>query len=211
VDLKGIYDCTLNGNAARVAELVRQALAEGTPPGELIDNYLIPAMREAGDRFEREEFYVPELLIAGRAMQAALAILKPLLTESDREPAGRVIIGTVRGDLHDIGKNLVIMMLQGAGFRVTDLGSDVAADRFVAAAKEPGVQVVAMSALLSTTMSQMKVTIEALKAAGIRRRVKVLVGGAPVTQGYADDIGADGFAPDANSAVRRAKELVSSL
>ena len=208
MDLKQIYEYTVNGNAPKVEELTRQALAEGVAPGEIITKYLIPAMGEVGDRFERNEFYVPELLIAARAMQKALAILKPLLTEGEVKAAGRVVIGTVKGDLHDIGKNLVSMMLQGAGFEIVDLGVDVAPDKFVDAVKQNKADVIALSALLTTTMPSMKTTIEALKAAGLRDRVKVIIGGAPVTQRYADEIGADGYAPDANSAVRRTRELL---
>ncbi len=209
VDLKQIFEFTVAGNAPKVKELTQQALGEGVPPNEIITQYLIPAMAEVGDRFERNEFYVPELLIAARAMQGALAILKPLLADTDLRPAGRVVIGTVKGDLHDIGKNLVSMMLQGAGFEIVDLGVDVTPDKFVAAAKQDGTPVVvALSALLTTTMPSMKSTIEALKAAGLRGQVKVIIGGAPVTQRYADEIGADGYAPDANSAVRKARELL---
>ena len=210
MDLKQIYDNTVAGNAPKVKELTQQALAEGVAPGEIISKYLIPAMSEVGDRFERNEFYVPELLIAARAMQAGLSILKPLLTDTDIKSAGKVAIGTVKGDLHDIGKNLVSMMLQGAGFEIVDLGVDAAPEKFVEAVKTTGAQVVALSALLTTTMPSMKTTVEALKAAGLRERVKVIIGGAPVTQRYADEIGADGYAPDANSAVRKTKELLGA-
>jgi len=208
MDLKEIFDNTVIGNAPKVKQLTQQALEEGVAPGEIISRYLIPAMAEVGDRFERNEYYVPELLIAARAMQGALAILKPLLTEGDVKSSGKVVIGTVKGDLHDIGKNLVAMMLQGAGFDVVDLGVDVAPDRFVGAVRENQPHVVALSALLTTTMPSMKTTIEALRAAGLREQVKVVIGGAPVTQRYADEIGADGYAPDANSAVRKVRELV---
>ncbi len=208
MDLKEIYDSTVNGNAPKVKELTQKALDEGVAASEIITKYLIPAMGEVGDRFERNEFYVPELLIAARAMQAGLAILKPLLADTDLKPTGKVVIGTVKGDLHDIGKNLVSMMLQGAGFEIVDLGVDVAPDKFVDAVKQSQAQVVALSALLTTTMPSMKTTIDALKAAGIRDQVKVVIGGAPVTQRYADEIGADGYAPDANSAVRKSKELL---
>jgi 5-methyltetrahydrofolate--homocysteine methyltransferase len=210
VDLKQIYEYTVSGNAAKVKELTQQALAEGVAPGEIVTDYLIPAMGEVGDRFERNEFYVPELLIAARAMQGALEILKPLLADSDLKATGRVVIGTVKGDLHDIGKNLVSMMLQGAGFEVVDLGVDVTPDKFVDAIKANRAQIVALSALLTTTMPAMKTTIEAVEAAGLRDQVAVLIGGAPVTQRYADEIGAEGYAPDANSAVRRAKELLKT-
>jgi len=208
LDLKQIYEFTVSGNKDKVKELTEQALAEGVAADEIITQYLIPAMAEVGDRFERNEYYVPELLIAARAMQAGLAILRPLLADTALKPVGRVVIGTVKGDLHDIGKNLVSMMLQGAGFEIVDLGVDAAPDKFVEAVKESGAEVVALSALLTTTMPAMKSTIEALKEAGMRSQVKVVIGGAPVTQRYADEIGADGYAPDANSAVRKAKELL---
>jgi 5-methyltetrahydrofolate--homocysteine methyltransferase len=210
MELRQIYDYTVMGNAPKVKELTQQALAEGVAPGEIINKYLIPAMAEVGDRFEKNEFYVPELLIAARAMQGALAILKPLLTKGEVQSAGKVVIGTVKGDLHDIGKNLVAMMLEGAGFEIVDLGVDVAPDKFVEAVKQSNADVVALSALLTTTMPVMKTTIDALKEAGIRDRVKVLIGGAPATQRFADEIGADGYAPDANSGVRKAKELLAS-
>ncbi len=207
MNLKEIYDNTVIGNAPKVKELTLQALTEGVTPGEIITSYLIPAMAEVGDRFERNEFYVPELLIAARAMQGALGILKPLLTEGDLKSSGTVVIGTVKGDLHDIGKNLVAMMLQGAGFDVVDLGVDVAPERFVEAVRQKAPQAVALSALLTTTMPSMKSTIEALRAAGLREQVKVVIGGAPVTQRYADEIGADGYAADAPGAVVLAKAL----
>ncbi|MDI7275513.1 MAG: corrinoid protein [Anaerolineae bacterium] len=210
MELRQIYEYTVSGNAPKVKELTQEALAAGVAPGEIISRYLIPAMAEVGDRFERNEFYVPELLIAARAMQGALAILKPLLTDTDLKPAGKVVIGTVKGDLHDIGKNLVSMMLQGAGFEIVDLGVDVSPERFVETIKQTRADVVALSALLTTTMPSMKTTIDALAAAGLRERVKVIIGGAPVTQRYADEIGADGYAPDANSAVRRTKQLLGA-
>ena len=165
-------------------------------------------MTEVGDRFARNEFYVPEMLIAARAMQGGLAILKPLLVDSDIVSAGSVAIGTVKGDLHDIGKNLVSMMLEGAGFEIMDLGVDVAPAKFVEAVQENHVQIVALSALLTTTMTMMKGTIEALVEAGVRDQVKVIVGGAPLTQKYADEIGADGYADDAGGAVKMAKALL---
>jgi 5-methyltetrahydrofolate--homocysteine methyltransferase len=208
MDLKQIYENVVIGNASEVKSLTQQALREGAAPGEIISQYLIPAMAEVGERFERNEFYVPELLIAARAMQGALAILKPLLAESELTSAGRVVIGTVKGDLHDIGKNLVSMMLQGAGFEIVDLGVDIAPAKFVEAVRQHEAQIVALSALLTTTMPAMKATVEAVEEAGLRDRVKVIIGGAPVTQRYADEIGADGYAPDANSAVRKAKELL---
>jgi len=210
MDLKEIYESTIAGNAPKVKELVAQAVSEGVNPGEIITNQLIPAMAEVGDRFARNEFYVPEMLIAARAMQGGLAILKPLLADDDITSAGRVVIGTVKGDLHDIGKNLVSMMLEGAGFEVTDLGVDVAPEKFAEAIKEHQAQVVALSALLTTTMTMMKVTIAALSEAGIRDQVKVIIGGAPVTQSYADEIGADGYADDAGGAVKAAQKLLAT-
>ncbi|MFH1929656.1 MAG: corrinoid protein [Chloroflexota bacterium] len=208
MDLKEIYDSTIAGNAPKVKELVEEALAEGVNPGDIITNQLIPAMAEVGDRFARNEFYVPEMLIAARAMQGGLAILKPLLLDDDIVSAGRVVIGTVKGDLHDIGKNLVSMMLEGAGFEVTDLGVDVAPQKFAEAVKENQAQIVALSALLTTTMTMMKDTIEVLAEAGVRDQVKIIIGGAPVTQSYADEIGADGYADDAGGAVKTAKALL---
>jgi 5-methyltetrahydrofolate--homocysteine methyltransferase len=208
MEVQEIYERVIVGDASGVKELVQRAVGEGVPPSEIISGYLIPAMAEVGVRFERQEFYVPEMLIAARAMQTGLAVLKPLLAEGEMESAGRVVMGTVKGDLHDIGKNLVCMMLGGAGFEVKDLGVDVGPERFVEAVREQEPEIVGLSALLTTTMPAMGKTIEALVEAGLRGGVKVMVGGAPVTQGYAEQIGADGYAPDAASAVRRAKELL---
>ena len=208
MDLHEIYENTIAGNAPKVKELVQQALAEGVDPGSIISNQLIPAMAEVGDRFARNEFYVPEMLIAARAMQGGLNILKPLLVDGDVVSVGRVVIGTVKGDLHDIGKNLVSMMLEGAGFEITDLGTDVSPEKFVQAVKEKQAQIVGFSALLTTTMTMMKKNIEALTEAGVRDQVKVIIGGAPVTQSYADEIGADGYADDAGGAVKVAKALL---
>ena len=210
MNLKEIYESTIAGNAPKVKELVEQALAEGIEPGSILSNQLIPAMAEVGDRFARNEFYVPEMLIAARAMQGGLSILKPLLAEGDVASAGRVVIGTVKGDLHDIGKNLVAMMLEGAGFEITDLGTDVSPEKFVEAIKENQAQIVGFSALLTTTMTMMKDTIEALKEAGVRDQVKIIIGGAPVTQSYANEIGADGYADDAGGAVKVAKALLGT-
>ena len=210
MDLKEIYESTIAGNAPKVKELVEQALAEGVNPGDIITNQLIPAMAEVGDRFARNEFYVPEMLIAARAMQGGLAILKPLLADGEMVSAGRVIVGTVKGDLHDIGKNLVSMMLEGAGFEVIDLGVDVTPQKFAEAVKESQAQIVALSALLTTTMTMMKDTIATLSEAGVRDQVKVIIGGAPVTKSYADEIGADGYADDAGGAVKAAKALLAA-
>jgi len=207
MEYKEIYDGVVAGNAPLVKEYVQKALDAGVEPGVIMFEYLVPAMQEVGERFERHEYFVPEMLIAARAMQGGLNLLRPLMAASGVEPIGTVALGTVKGDLHEIGKNLVGIMLEGAGFKVIDLGVDVPADRFVQAAKN-GAQVIAMSALLTTTMPAMKTTIDALVEAGLRDRVKVMVGGAPVTQAYADQIGADGYAPDASGAARKAKVLL---
>jgi len=209
MELKEIYEGVVSGNAQKVANDVQAALDAGVPAEKILKEALIPGMAEVGARFERNEYFVPEMLISARAMQYGLNKLKPLLAASGVEPLGKVVIGTVKGDLHDIGKNLVAMMMEGAGFEIMDLGVDAAPEKFVDAAKK-GAQVVAMSALLTTTMPGMKTTIDALKEAGIRDKVKVLIGGAPVTQAYADQIGADGYAPDASSAARKAKELIGA-
>jgi len=193
-----------------VAADVQVALDAGADPAELLNKGMIAAMAEVGRLFEIGEYYVPEMLIAARAMQAGLAILKPHLLEADVKSAGKVAIGTVKGDLHDIGKNLVSMMLEGAGFEIKDLGTDVTPEKFVDAVKTGGVDIIALSALLTTTMPNMKATIEALKTAGIREKVKVMIGGAPVTDSYAQQIGADGYAPDASRAVALAKSLLKA-
>lgn len=208
MDLQQIHERVITGDVPGVKELVQRAITQGVPGSEIVSQYLVPAMTEVGARFERGEFYVPEMLIAARAMQTGLNVLKPLLVEGELETAGRVVIGTVKGDLHDIGKNLVCMMLEGAGFEVTDLGVDVPPERFVAAVQEQEPDLVGMSALLTTTMPAMRSTIEALVEARLRGGVKVIVGGAAMTQSHADKIGADGYAPDAASAVRKAKELL---
>ena len=202
-----IYTGVIEGDAAGVEAEVRAALAADVPPGTLLDDALIPAMGEVGRRFEEGEVFVPEMLIAARAMQGALNVLRPLLAETGKEPVGKAAIGTVQGDLHDIGKNLVGLMLEGAGFEVIDLGVDAKPEKFVQAAKD-GVQVVGMSALLTTTMPSIKTTIDALSEAGVRDSLKVIIGGAPVTQEFADQVGADGFAPDAASAVRLTRGLL---
>ena len=204
-DLKAIYDAVIVGDAPKVKGLVQAAVDGGAQPKSVLQEALIPAMSEVGRRMKAQEFYVPEVLIAARAMQWGLGVLKPLLAGSGLEPTGKVAIGTVKSDLHDIGKNLVGMMLEGAGFEIIDLGTDVTPEKFVAAVQDKGANVIGMSALLTTTMPSMKKTIDALKEAGVRDKVKVLVGGAPLTQRYADEIGADGYAPDASSAVDLAK------
>jgi 5-methyltetrahydrofolate--homocysteine methyltransferase len=206
--LKTIYDNILEGQQKAVVEGVQAGLEAGLAPAAILNQGMIAAMAEVGRLFEIGEFFVPEMLIAARAMQGGLAILKPYLAQTDVKPAGKVAIGTVKGDLHDIGKNLVMIMLEGSGFEIVDLGVDVTPEKFVEAVKGDGVQIIALSALLTTTMPNMKGTIEALKTAGLRDKVKVIVGGAPVTQDYSSQIGADGYAPDASRAVALAKSLV---
>ena len=208
MDLKVIYQAVIDGDAAEVESGIKSALAEGIGAEEILNNALVAPMGEVGRRFEEGDLFVPEMLIAARAMQTGLKILKPHLAKADVKTAGKVAIGTVKGDLHDIGKNLVAMMLEGAGFEVQDLGVDVAPEAFVKAARE-GAQLIGMSALLTTTMNNMEATIQALKAADLREKVKVFIGGAPVTQDYANKIGADGFASDASSATRMAHQLIS--
>jgi len=208
--LEKIYEGILDGNANQTIASVQQALNEGMGPAEILNQGMIAAMGEVGRLFEEGEYFVPEMLIAARAMQKGLELLKPYLTEADVQSPGKVAIGTVKGDLHDIGKNLVAMMLEGAAFEVIDLGTDVSPERFIQAVRDNGAQIIAMSALLTTTMSNMKNTIEALKEAGLRDNVKVMIGGAPVTQNYADQIGADGFAEDASRAVAKAKSLLAA-
>jgi 5-methyltetrahydrofolate--homocysteine methyltransferase len=209
IQFKEIYQAVLEGDLETTKALVESTLKTGSSADSILRGGMIPAMSEAGRLFEEGEFFVPELLIAARAMQGGLELLKPLLVAEDVKPVGKIVIGTVKGDLHDIGKNLVGMMLQGAGFEVTDLGSDVDAQKFVDAVKSSGATVIGMSALLTTTMSNMPSIIEALKAAGLRDKVKVLVGGAPLTKAYADQIGADGYAPDASQAAKLALSFLS--
>jgi len=204
---KELYNAILEGQRDIAKEKVEQALADGVEAGEVLD-VMITAMGEVGRLFEEGEYFVPEMLIAARAMKTGMEILKPKLVDADIQPAGLVVAGTVKGDLHDIGKNLVLMMLEGAGFQIVDLGSDVAPETFVAAVKEHQPDFLAMSALLTTTMPGMQTTIEALKAAGVRGQVKVLIGGAPITDAYAEKIGADGYAPDASRAVKLAKSMM---
>jgi 5-methyltetrahydrofolate--homocysteine methyltransferase len=204
-----LYEAILNGNAKQAKATTEAALAAGAEPEELVNGYMIPAMDEVGRRFEANEYFVPELLISARAMKGALEIIKPLLVAKGTEPIGRVAIGTVKGDLHDIGKNLVGAMLEGGGFEVIDLGVDVAPEKFIEAIREKRVNLIAMSALLTTTMTSMKTTIEALKAAGVRDQVKIMIGGAPITQKFSDDIGSDGYGDNASSAVTLARKLVA--
>jgi len=206
-DLQGLAEALIRGDRETVAKLTKEAVDEGVAPKQILDDGLVAGMNVVGAKFKANEFYVPEVLIAARAMHAGMDILKPLLAASDVEPTGVVAIGTVKGDLHDIGKNLVAMMLEGAGFEIRDLGVDVAAETFVEEVKG-GAQIVALSALLTTTMPSMADVINAATEAGIRGDVKVMIGGAPVTQNYADEIGADGYAPDAASAVDKSRELL---
>jgi 5-methyltetrahydrofolate--homocysteine methyltransferase len=206
--LQGLYDQTLVGNAPAVLELTNQGLADGMAPETMLFEALIPSLEEVGARFERGDFFVPEMLIAGRAMAGALEVLRPLLAETGADTLGTFVMGTVKGDVHDIGKNLVNIMLEGAGFTVIDLGVQVAPERFVAAVEEHKPDIVGFSAFLTTTMPMFKANINALEKAGLRDSVIVLVGGAPVTQEYADAVGADGYAADASAAVKLAKELL---
>lgn len=210
VDLTNLYNAILAGDANTAANVTETALAENVDSQQLLTKYMIPAMDEVGRRFEANEYFVPELLISARAMKAALAILRPLLVERGIEPVGRVVIGTVKGDLHDIGKGLVASMMEGGGFEVIDLGVDVSPERFVAEARKNHAHIVAVSALLTTTMTSMRGVIEALTEAGLRDRIKVLIGGAPVTQRYADSIGADGYSPNASAAVSLARRLLTA-
>lgn len=206
--IKALYDETLVGNAPAVLELTQKALADGMGPDTILFDALIPSLEEVGARFERGDFFVPEMLIAGKAMSGALNILRPLLAETGAESIGTFLMGTVKGDVHDIGKNLVNIMLEGAGFTVIDIGVQAAPEKFIAAILEHKPDIVGMSAFLTTTMPMFKVNIHEITKAGLRDQVIVMVGGAPVTQEYADAVGADGYAADASTAVRLAKELI---
>jgi corrinoid protein of di/trimethylamine methyltransferase len=206
-DLQKLHDAVLNGDAKTAVAITRQAIEEKIDPLQLISGTMVPAMDEVGRLYEQEEYFVPELLLSARAMKGALELLRPLLVASGAKPTGTVAIGTVKGDLHDIGKNLVASLLEGGGFEVIDLGADVAPEKFIEAVREKGAQIVCLSALLTVTMPSMKTTIEALKQAGVRDKVKILVGGAPVTQQYADEIGADGYGENASNAVTLARRL----
>jgi 5-methyltetrahydrofolate--homocysteine methyltransferase len=206
--IQGIYDAVVEGQHKVVQQKVQDALDAGIGADVILNEGLVKSMAEVGRLFEEGEFFVPEMLIAARAMQAGLGLLKPHLVEANVQSTGKVVLGTVKGDLHDIGKNLVAMMLEGAGFEIVDLGVDATPEAFVKAVRE-GANLIGMSALLTTTMSNMSATIEALKAAGLRDQVKVMVGGAPVTEEFARSIGADAFAPDASSATRVARQLVA--
>ena len=202
-----IFSNILDGQHKVVEAKVQEALDSGIDPKVILDEGMIAAMAEVGRLFEAGEYFVLEMLIAARAMKAGLAILKPHLVQANVKSTGKVVIGTIQGDLHDIGKNLVGMMLEGAGFEILDLGTDVAPEKFVAVIQSGGVDILALSALLTTTMPNMKATIDALKEAGVRERTKVMIGGAPITENYARQIGADGYAPDASRAVALVKSL----
>jgi 5-methyltetrahydrofolate--homocysteine methyltransferase len=206
--LKQMAERLYDGDNDAVAELTQKALDEGMTPAEVLNGGLLAGMDQVGVDFRDGELFVPEVLIAARAMHAGMDILRPLLAEADVPSTGKILMGTVEGDLHDIGKNLVVMMLEGGGFEIADLGTDVPPDKFIEAVKTERPHLVGLSALLTTTMPAMKRTIDALVEAGLREEVKVMIGGAPVTRAFADEIGADGYAPDAASAVELARSLV---
>ena len=208
-DLQLLHEAIIKGDARTAKATTEQALAAGVEPLKLVQEFMVPAMAEVGRRYQCEEYFVPELLLAARAMKAALELIRPRLIASGAKPTGRVVVGTVKGDLHDIGKNLVAAMFEGGGYEVVDLGVNVTPEQFVAAVKEKGADIVALSALLTTTMPAMKTTVEALKQAGVRNQVKVLVGGAPISQRFADEIGADGYAESAAGAVGLAKRVAA--
>ena len=210
-DLSKLFEAVVAGDATTARQVTEQALAEQADPLTLMNQYMAPAMDEVGRRFERCDYFVPELLLSARAMKAALELIRPLLAASGAQPAGRVVIGTVKGDLHDIGKNLVAAMLEGGGFEVIDLGVNVAPEKFVGTARDRSAHIISMSALLTTTMLSMRGTVDALKAAGLRDRVKVLVGGAPITQRFAQEIGADGYGANAVDAVALARKAMADL
>jgi len=204
-----LYEAILNGDAKAAIAHTKEAIAKGADPEAVVSEAMIPAMDEVGKRFECNEYFVPELMIAARAMKGALELVRPLLVQKGAKPLARVAVGTVKGDLHDIGKNLVASMLEGGGFEVIDLGTNVNPEQFVAAVKERNAKIIGLSALLTTTMPSMKGTIDALVKAGVREQVKVMIGGAPITQEYANEIGADGYGENARSAVTLARKLIS--
>ena len=208
---QGLFEQTVSGQGTKVKQLTEEALSLGMDPEELLSVTLIPALQEVGRRFECGDYFVPEMLVAAKAAQQALNVLRPVLAEGNRKPAGTVLMMTVKGDLHDIGKNLVNIMLEGAGIQVIDLGVNVTPDKMIAAIRQHHPQVVGFSALLTTTMPMFQTNIEALARAGLREQVKIMVGGAPVTQEYADRVGADGYAPDAGAAVRLAQRLLAAV
>lgn len=209
-DLETLRQAIIDGDAKTAGAAAREATAAGMDALTLIQQHMVPAMDEVGRRYECEEFFVPELLLSARAMKAALDPIRPLLVASGAQPAGKVVIGTVKGDLHDIGKNLVASLLEGGGFEVIDLGADVSPQKFIDAVQSTGANIVALSALLTVTMPSIKMTIEALKTAGVRDKVKVMVGGAPVTQQFADQVGADAYSENATAAVTAARRLVAA-
>jgi corrinoid protein of di/trimethylamine methyltransferase len=209
-DLKQLFNAVLEGDAKLAKSVTEAALARGVDPQKLVSEQMIPAMDEAGRRFECNEYFVPELLISARAMKASLELIRPLLAAQGAQPVGRVAIGTVKGDLHDIGKNLVAAMLEGGGFEVMDLGVDVAPEKFVAMVQEKNANIIALSALLTTTMPSMRATVDALQKAGVRSKVKIMIGGAPVTQKFAEEIGADGYSENAAGAVTLARKLTTA-
>ncbi|MBI3946696.1 MAG: corrinoid protein [Armatimonadetes bacterium] len=210
VDLQALAECIIRGNKNDALALAQQAIEEGMAPQTIINDGLIAGMAVVGQRFKCNEYYIPEVLLAARAMKECMGLLRPLLTDADAKPKGTVVIATVKGDLHDIGKNLVSMMLQGNGFEVVDLGTDVDPDELIRAAKQHRADIIATSALLTTTMPAMKEVVAAADEAGIRPATRIIIGGAPVTQEYAQEIGADGFAPDAASAVDLAQSLLAA-
>jgi len=208
MDLNALKEAVIAGDVKGCNLLTEVAIQAGHSPQKILNEALVPAMEVVGEKFRCNEVYVPEVLVAARAMKKSLAMLKPLLTQTGVKPVAVVVMGTVKGDLHDIGKNLVCMMLEGAGFEVVDLGADVAPEKFVQAVKDHKAQILGVSTLLTTTMLGMKDVLAALERADLRKKVKIMIGGAPVTQNYADEIGADGYAPDAASAVDKARELL---
>ncbi len=208
-DLNVLHRAILNGDDKEAVAVVKKALSEGIDPMALINNYMIPAMDETGKRFEAHEYFVPELLLSARAMKRALELLQPLLLARGAQPTGRVVIGTVKGDLHDIGKNLVATLLEGAGFEVIDLGTDVPPERFIEEVNAKNANIIALSTLLTVTLPAMRMTVEAISQAGLRNRAKIMVGGAPVTREYAEIIGADGYGENASVAVSVARTLIS--
>ena len=207
-DLRQLFEAVVTGDHVTSKSITTEAIAAGVEPLSLVNDHMIPAMDDVGAKFERNEYFVPELLLSARAMKSAMELIRPLLAARGTEPVGRVVIGTVKGDLHDIGKNLVCAMLEGGGFEVFDLGVNVAPEKFIAKVRETGARLVGMSALLTTTMPSMKLTIDAFAKEGLRDQVKFMVGGAPVTQRFATEIGSDGYAENAPSAVALAKRLV---
>lgn len=208
VSYQEISESVVTGNARKVRELVEQALKEEVSPRDILNKGLIPGMAIVGEKFKIGEYFIPEVLVAARAMTAGIKLIEPFLSQEEKGYAGKVVIGTVSGDIHDIGKNLVAMMLKGAGFQVIDLGNNVSPEKFVEKALTESADIIAMSALLTTTMLAMRETVNAVKKAGIRDKVKIMIGGAPVSQKFANEIGADGYAPDATTAVMKAKELL---